>query len=318
MLRVCKITLIVTSLLSASIINSEAAGIVSTDTFDGFSLDFVDIGNAGNVGETYQDKNQLSFTFGSVAYEYRMGVNEISSAMINAYNAAETSTIQYINGGGDVAARGLTWASASRFVNWLNTSQGYQAAYNPGYPYIWDSSEAWQLGGENLYRHKDAKYFLPSENEWYKAAYYDPSTNTYFDYATGSDTAPIPVASGTTAGTAVFDQNLGGFPALVYNAGGLSPYGTMAQSGNVSEYMESARDGVNDSRTEQRVIRGGTHFHDPQLLKSDFRVSADYNTYISDVGFRVASVSMTLIPEPSSSALLGLGGLALTMRRKRI
>jgi hypothetical protein len=318
-MRVCKITLIATSLLSASIINSEAAGIVSTDTFDGFSLDFVDIGNAGNVGETYQDNNQLSYTFGGVSYEYRMGVNEISSAMINAYNAAETSTIQYINGGGDVAAQGLTWASASRFVNWLNTSQGYQAAYNPGYPYIWDSSEAWQLGSENLLRHKDAKYFLPSEDEWYKAAYYDPATNTYFDYATGSDTAPIPVASGTAPGTAVYDQNFGTSLASVYDSGGLSPYGTMAQNGNVYEYTESAHDGSNNLSFEDRAARGGTIGADPQFLKSDYRNRVGQNNgNISLIGFRVASVSMTLIPEPSSSALLGLGGLALTMRRKRI
>ena len=85
---------------------------------------------------------------------------------------------------------------AARFVNWLNTSQGYQVAYsftmsgpNDNLT-LWSSAQAWQLGGENLFRHKDAHYFLPSEDEWYKAAYYDGNTSTYFDYANGKDTAP--------------------------------------------------------------------------------------------------------------------------------
>ena len=74
---------------------------------------------------------------------------------------------------------------------------------------LWTTTEAWQQGGENLYRHKDAKYFLPSEDEWYKAAYYDPNkggagVGGYWDYATGSDSAPTAVASGTGAGTAVY------------------------------------------------------------------------------------------------------------------
>jgi hypothetical protein len=37
---------------------------------------------------------------------------------------------------------------------------------------LWSSAQAWQVGGQNLYRHKDAYYFLPSEDEWYKAAFH--------------------------------------------------------------------------------------------------------------------------------------------------
>jgi len=50
---------------------------------------------------------------------------------------------------------------------------------------LWTTEEAWQLGGENLSRHKDTHYFLPSMDEWYKAAYYDPSAVSYFDYPYG-------------------------------------------------------------------------------------------------------------------------------------
>ena len=73
--------------------------------------------------------------------------------------------------------RYISWNEAARFVNWLNTSQGFQPAYQystqPGDPdynpeeeaSFWSSEDAWQLGGENLFRHKDAAYFLPSEDE---------------------------------------------------------------------------------------------------------------------------------------------------------
>jgi len=56
-------------------------------------------------------------------------------------------------------------------------------------------------GGENLYRHKDAYYFLPSENEWSKAAYHqnDGVTANYRDYATGNNTIPTAV-SGEASG----------------------------------------------------------------------------------------------------------------------
>jgi len=79
-------------------------------------------------------------------------------------------------------------------------------------------------------------YFLPSVDEWYKAAYYDPTGGAYYDYPTGSNTAPTPVASGTAAGTAVYSGQVG--PANITLAGGLSPYGTMGQGGNVYEWDE--------------------------------------------------------------------------------
>lgn len=44
------------------------------------------------------------------------------------------------------------------------------------------------FGGENLYRNKDALYFLPNENEWHKAAYFNGTS--YFKHATGSDIPP--------------------------------------------------------------------------------------------------------------------------------
>ena len=162
------------------------------DNFTGFIMDFVFVGNTTNVDD---DTN-----YGAVPYSYRVGKYEVSEAMIDAYNTANPSIlITKDTRGADKPATSVSWNEAARFVNWLNTSQGYQAAYKfdtDGFNdniALWTPAEAWQQGGENLYRHKDAKYFLPSEDEWYKAAYYDPNkggagVGGYWDYATGSDT----------------------------------------------------------------------------------------------------------------------------------
>ena len=79
---------------------------------------------------------------------------------------------------------------------------------------LWSSAEAWQLGGENLFRHKDAHYWLPSMDEWYKAAYYDPTTETYFEYPTLDGSVPTAVASGTGPNTAVFYPSSAQGPAV--------------------------------------------------------------------------------------------------------
>ena len=89
--------------------------------------------------------------------------------------------------------------------------------------------------GTNLYRNKDAYYFLPSENEWYKAAHDNAAGSAYFPYPTGSSTAPIAVASGTQPDSAVYFQTNQISPAEVTTAGGLRPYGTMGQGGNIWE-----------------------------------------------------------------------------------
>ena len=134
----------------------------------------------------------------------------------------------------------------------------------------------------------------------------------YWDYATGSNTAPREVASGTTAGTAVYNRPPYS-PAAVNNAGGLSAYGTMGQNGNVYEWAESAYDGINNSSSEDREIRGGFWSSPEHILRSSIR-NFFYSPTLSDdvVGFRVASV-----PEPSSTVLMCSAGLLALARRRR-
>ena len=83
------------------------------------------------------------------------------------------------------------------------------------------------------------------------------ATGGYWNYPTGSDAAPTAVTSGTTAGTAVYDQVFSQGPADITQAGGLSAYGVMAMGGNVYEWEETEFDLVNNSGSGNRAIRGG-------------------------------------------------------------
>ena len=295
------------------------------DTFgsggNAFTIDFVNVGNAGNANDTGAGGGSYSSPYGGVAYNFRMGVTEVPQVWIDkATNLGMTNVTAGAWTGSQPAAY-MTWYESAAFVNYLNTSTGHQAAYNLTFSgvnwsmILWSSAQAWQTGGENLYRNKDAYYFLPSENEWYKAAYHknDGVTANYWDYATASNTIPTAVASGTTAGTAVY-YPFYSTTAAVDNDGGLSAYGTQGQNGNVWEWQESAFDGLNNSSTEDRVYRGGGRGDAGNNMRSSIRSAFDPAANGDSVGLRVASIAA--VPEPASAALFGLGALLLAARRR--
>ncbi len=120
------------------------------------------------------------------------------------------------------------------------------------------------------------------------------------------------MASGTTSGTAVYGQSIATGPADITNAGGLSPYGTMAQNGNVREWGESGFTPPNDSAGESRLLRGGSWATSSGNLASSARVSNSPTNQTNSVGFRVAAV-----PKPSACFLTLLGALGVVFRRRR-
>ena len=295
-----------------------------------FNMDFVTIGNAGNAADTTGAPNPA----GAVGYEYGLGKFEVSEYMITKYNenfgTANSLAITKDMRGTAKPATSVSWNEAARFVNWLNTSTGGSAAYkfttggvNDDIA-VWTASDTLDYDSANPYRSKRATYVLPSFNEWYKAAYYDPSNSTYYDFPTGSDSAPTAVASGTTAGTAVYNQTVNQGPADVNLAGGLSPYGVMGLGGNVFEWEESSGDLANSSGSSNRGIRGGDWFIDSSNLSSSARLNfflPSFKNY--SFGFRVASLSSSAppaVPEPSMmviGTLFGLGGLMSKRRMKK-
>jgi sulfatase-modifying factor enzyme 1 len=278
-----------------------------------FDLEFVPIGNPGNPADTTGDPNPA----GSVPYVYDIGKYEISESMIdkaNAQSEAEGDPLGIdfrIRRGDQKPATSLTWPEVARFVNWLNQEKDAPPAYkldSGGDFQLWRRSDP-GYDPTNPFRNSQAIYFLPSTDEWYKAAYYDPATQSYFDFATGSDSDPIPVASGTDAGTAVYNQT---GPADIELAGGASPYGTVGQSGNVYEWEESAFDLVNDMAQETRGLRGGDYRMTVSALdlSSRFRNKAGLTSPLQDAGFRIARV-----PEPSGLLLATVVAVLLSFLR---
>jgi len=280
-----------------------------------FSIEFVEVKYANNSSYINSSPNPV----GSVAYNYNMGKYEISRDIIQKANNAGTLaiTLQDMSayGGNSISrpATGISWLEAAKFVNYLNTSKGFQVAYS----FSGSSLQLWDplnSTGGNRFRNKNAQYFLPSVDEWFKAAYYNPSSNSYSTYATGSNSVPTSVFSGTASNSLVYNLAENAGPADVNNCGGYSFFGTIGQSGNACEILETANDGINDQVNEDRMKRGGSWYFNNFLASNatgEF-FTAPIAEWV-DQGFRVASV-----PEPSALSLLamGLGGLAILRRRR--
>ena len=315
---------------AASLAAPSYAGIV---TFGGtgntFAMEFVTIGNPNNAVDTNGAPNPA----GRVTYTYDIGKFEVSEDMITKYNAsfgtANNLVITKDTRGAAKPATRISWNEAARFVNWLNTSTGYQAAYKFTNSGVNDDNDVWQSGdagynANNKYRNSLAKYFLPNYNEWYKAAYYNPTNSTYYDYTNGSNTAPTSVTSGTGNNTAVYSVGYSQGPADVDKAGGLSPYLVMGLGANVDELDESSLDLTNSSGSLARSFRGGNWIVGPVDMKSSSRDSSSGpKDEFEFVGFRVASLSSDpppAVPEPSMRVIgmvFGLGGLAAQRRLKK-
>ncbi len=165
-------------------------------------------------------------------------------------------------------------------------------------------------------RESDARWFIPTENEWYKAAYHrnDGVTANYWDYPTQADDPNVPsndlidpdpgnnanfYQNGSTIGSPYWTTEVGDFENSA------SAYGTFDQGGNVWEWNETAVTG------SSRGLRGGSWNNSSYYLHASNRfIPVEGDSF----GFRVASV-----PEPGSITLLVCGlvaGLIWWRRRK--
>jgi formylglycine-generating enzyme required for sulfatase activity len=250
-----------------------------------------------------------------------MGTFEITndqwSKFTAAYGAVTGSQGGYSNSsyftGTNVPTDSVSWFEAAQFVNWLNTSTGNQPAYKfTGTAHTGDYTFApWASGdtGYNAsdpYRNTAAKYFLPSEDEWVKAAYWNGTALQTF--ATKDN--GLPAQGNGTSGTGwnyCYATNPNGPWAV--GSGSQELNGTYDMMGNDLEWMESPWASGDYGAGSSRGLRGGGWYSYTGNLASsgrDYYLDPTYESdYIFPIGFRVASV-----PEPGSLAMLA--GVAVT------
>jgi formylglycine-generating enzyme required for sulfatase activity len=205
----------------------------------------------------------------------------------------------------------VSWHDAARFANWLHNGQpaGEQnssTTEDGAYTFSGPTS----AGPRNV----GAEWFLPSEDEWYKAAYHknDGVTGNYWNLPTGTDALPdnnLPTEdSGNSANFLALDGFTTGdwaYPLTDVGAYTLSdsPYGTFDQGGNLYEWTETQL-GLN------QVLRGGSWSFDLlNNLTAANRGSVPAGSHDEDYGFRVAGIPVASIPE--SRQVLAMGAAAV-------
>jgi formylglycine-generating enzyme len=308
------------------------------------TIDWSLVGNAGNANDPADGDRFTAGTqnFGAVPYAYNIGTKDVTASQyvefLNAKDAGGANTLglyntsmsdftygginftagnlpgskySVISGRGDHPANSTTWYDAIRFANWLNNGQGTGDTETGAYSLGALGAGGVPILGNSIVRNAGAKVFLPSENEWYKAAYYNPASSSYFQYPTSSNTTPTASSPTAVPNHANFSPG-GPFNLTDVGAytGTTSPYGAFDMGGNVFQWNEALISG------SRRGLRGGS-FNGFADNSQSSNWSHDNPTLGSLIfGFRVAS-----IPEPSSFALAALcliGCLAWAGRRGRL
>jgi sulfatase modifying factor 1 len=294
------------------------------------TMQMVPVGNAGNAADTS--------TYGAVGYTYSIGKYEVTNAQyaqfLNSVAATDSTNNLYstsmagARGGitrsgasgsytyavkafmGDKPVNYVSWYDALRFCNWLHNGRPSGAQGNATTErgtYTLTGATIVAAGTDATHgangRNAGARFWLPSENEWYKAAYHDPvdagadanGTIDYWLYPTKSDGAPM-------VATADLDGNIDNDTANIANynrgadwngqdgnvttvgsggPGSASYYGAHDMGGNLWEWNEQDIFG-------DRGLRGGSWDSGSGNLRSSNR--NDFNPTVEYVpnGFRVA------------------------------
>jgi len=312
------------------------------------TIDWVTVGNPGNandpatgnlygaVSESYQigkyDVTIQQYTdFLNAAaksdpyllYNTNMGSN-LNIAGISQAGSSGSYTYSVIGSSGNKPITNVSWFDAARFANWMQNGQGSSSTETGAYTLV-----GGQTSGTAPARNVGATFYIPTENQWYKAAYYSPLLNSgsggYYTCATQSNTAPGNVVGGganqanyapgdvysvTQSSSYSSSQNyLTDVGAFTNSA---SFYGTFDQNGNVFQWND-----LDGTAGSSRGLRGGAWNNNAFSLSSSYGLTDVPSFGSFDVGFRLASP----VPEPgtlgmaSGGALCACGWWALKRRR---
>jgi formylglycine-generating enzyme required for sulfatase activity len=267
---------------------------------------FVTIGDAGNTADTTG--------YGAVGYTYQISATEVTIAEFAASGAGSGNENYWNDGdrtvGANAPASVVTWYEAAKYCNWLTSGNVSLGAYqfDGGGTLTNVMTRTQILADGGLF------YVLPTEDEWYKAAYFKPDASGYSLYANGTDTVPI---WGTTDGWNYHNGTdfVNGDPNRTWavGSGGVEQNGTYDMMGNLWEWNESAWDGMLDDMAEWRVMSGGAFYTNEVVLSSSSRRFSDPSLEYDAYGFRVVA-----IPEPASAMLVFFGaGVGMAIHRAR-
>ena len=318
--------------------------LVFTTAAEAVPIDMVPVSNPGNAPDTRYN----AIGFGSVGYNYQIGKYEVTAAQYTEFlNAAAKSdpnglydTAMGVPGspsfGANIQRMGSSpnysydvaadWANrpvnfvdfwdAARFANWLHNGQ----PTGPQGPSTTEDGAYFNVGNQATFaRQAGARFFIPNEDEWYKAAYHNQSAGlaaSYFDYPTGTNSLPgnninETTKPGNNANYRDGDSYTIDIPYYRTVAGEFelsdSSYGTFDQGGNVWEWNETAL------ASSSRGLRGGAFGALVDSLHASARINGpEPSNENLNFGFRVASS----IPEPGSINLCVMGVLSLMLRRR--
>ncbi len=224
-------------------------------------------------------------------YDARMSDTDGEVGCISRNGSAGAYLYAAIPGREDRAANYISWDGAARYANWLETGSTESGVYD--------------MSHVTPEREPGASFFLPSEDEWYRAAYYDAATQEYTDYpVAGTMTCSHP-SPAITAGNCFFPVSpfepfdVGSYP----NAESAS--GTLDQGGNVWEWVDTPY-------ADGRIIRGGSFQHDISRPKRNFQHVP------LDADFRSGKTGLRVAPEPGRAPALAAGALTIAgLRRSR-
>ena len=206
-----------------------AVNFASADIIRGIDINFVTIGNPGNTADTGGTPG-----CGTVSYNYRIGKYEVTNAQWNTFTAvagAPTGNPSYAYDesayftGAQQPTNYVSWYEAAQFCNYLTSGNKYSGAYQ------FDQSGNF-LGIDRVSSISTygTTYVIPTEDEWYKAAYYKPNGSGYSLYANGTNTAPIAGVQSNYNGAIGAPWNI--------NTGTPEQNGTFDTMGNVNEWNE--------------------------------------------------------------------------------
>jgi|694.fasta_scaffold150336_2 formylglycine-generating enzyme required for sulfatase activity len=203
----------------------------------------------------------------------------------------------------------VSWFDAARFANWMTNGQpsGRQTkktTENGAYDLLSKNAKrgfAVPRNAVNPNTDVPPTYFIPTENEWYKAAYYNPTLNNngggYTLYATNSNSTPTNTPGGSVnAANLVYqgkfsitqELSLDSQQNYSTNVGSFTrskgPYGTYDMNGSVWEMIDPAT-----KSSPSIILRGGGWTSYFTYLQSTYSIGGNSAASGTNGGVRLVS-----------------------------